>query len=90
MALKHSLIALIALAAGGTAQAQVGAAITADIGAFHQGKGRANLIAYGCTTSLAFCNKLASDVNVEELRLQEEVSDYQIYPVLRAGITYSF
>lgn len=62
----------------------------ADIGAFHQGKGRANLIAYGCTTSVAFCSKMASDVNVEELRLQEEVSDYQIYPVLRAGISYSF
>jgi len=62
----------------------------ADIGVFHQGKARVNLIAYDCTSSLAFCRQLASDVNIEELRLQEEVSDYKIYPVLRAGISYSF
>jgi len=62
----------------------------ADIGVFHQGKARVNLIAYGCSTNVTFCSKLASDVNVEELRLQEEVSDYKIYPVLRAGISYSF
>lgn len=62
----------------------------ADFGVFHQGKGRANLIAYGCTTSKTVCDKLVNDVNVEELRLQEEVSDYKIYPVLRAGISYNF
>lgn len=62
----------------------------ADIGAFHQGKGRVDLIAYGCTSSQTFCKQLASDVNVEELRLQKEVSDYKIYPVLRAGISYNF
>lgn len=62
----------------------------ADIGVFHQGKARVNLIAYGCTTNVTFCKQLANDVNIEELRLQEEVSDYKIYPVLRAGISYSF
>ncbi|MFN3792452.1 hypothetical protein [Massilia sp.] len=62
----------------------------ADLGVFHQGKARVNLIAYGCTGSQTFCKQLASDVNVEELRLQEQVSDYKIYPVLRGGVSYSF
>lgn len=61
-----------------------------DIGAFWQGKARVNLIAVGCTTSNTVCRQLASDVNVEELRLQEEASDFQVYPVLRASISYSF
>lgn len=63
---------------------------SADLGAFHQGKAQVNLIAFGCTTSTTVCNKLVSDVNVEELRLQEEASDYEVYPVLRASISYSF
>lgn len=63
---------------------------SADLGAFHQGKAQVNLIAFGCTTSKTVCNQLVSDVNVEELRLQEEASDYEVYPVLRASISYSF
>ena len=62
----------------------------ADIGVFHQGKARVNLIAYGCTSSAAFCTQLAKDVDAEEKRLQEDASDFQVYPVLRAGISYSF
>jgi hypothetical protein len=62
----------------------------ADIGAFWQGKATVNLIPYGCTTSNAVCGQLAKDVAVEELRLQDEASDYKIYPVLRASVSYSF
>ncbi|QOY96244.1 hypothetical protein IM543_10710 [Massilia sp. UMI-21] len=62
----------------------------ADIGAFWQGKARVNLIAYGCTTSNAVCGQLAKDVAVEELRLQDDASDFTVYPVLRASISYSF
>lgn len=61
-----------------------------DIGAIYQGKAQVNLIPRGCTTSNAVCGKLASDVAVEELRLSEEASDYKVYPVLRASITYNF
>ena len=63
---------------------------SADLGAFWQGKAKVNLIPRGCTTSNAVCGKLASDVAVEELRLQDEVSEYKIYPVLRASVSYSF
>lgn len=62
----------------------------ADIGAFWQGKARVNLIPYGCTTSNAVCGKLAKDVAVEELRLQDEAADFKVYPVLRASVSYSF
>lgn len=61
-----------------------------DIGAFYQGKAQVNLIPRGCTTSNAVCGKLASDVAIEELRLSEEASDYKVYPVLRASISYNF
>ncbi|MGH8856370.1 MAG: hypothetical protein ACREWI_19070 [Telluria sp.] len=63
---------------------------SADIGAFYQGKAQVNLIPLGCTTSNEVCVKLARDVAVEELRLSEEASDYKVYPVLRASISYSF
>ncbi len=62
----------------------------ADIGAFHQGKAKVNLIPLGCTTSNAVCGKLASDVAAEELRLSEDASDFKFYPVLRASISYNF
>ena len=62
----------------------------ADIGAIFQGKARVNLIPLGCTTSNAVCGKLATDVAAEELKLGEDVSDFKVYPVLRAGIAYSF
>lgn len=62
----------------------------ADVGAIYQGKARVNLIPLGCTTSNAVCGKLATDVAAEELKLGEDASDYKVYPVLRAGIAYSF
>ena len=61
-----------------------------DAGAFYQGKAKVNLIPLGCTTSNAVCGKLAADVAVEELRMQDDVSDFKVYPVLRASISYSF
>jgi hypothetical protein len=63
---------------------------SADLGAFYQGKAQVNLIPRGCTTSNAVCGKLARDVAVEELRLSEEASDYKVFPVLRASISYNF
>lgn len=63
---------------------------SSDIGVFYQGKARVNLVSLGCTTSNAVCGALARDVNVEELRLSEEASDFKVYPVLRASVSYSF
>jgi len=62
----------------------------ADIGAIFQGPPKVNLIPLGCTTSNTVCGKLATDVAAEELRLAEDVSDFKVYPVLRAAISYNF
>ena len=61
---------------------------SADLGAFYQGKATVNLIPRGCVTSNALCGQLARDVAVEELRLSEDVSDFKVYPVLRASLSY--
>ena len=63
---------------------------SADLGAFYQGKARVNLIPRGCTTSNAVCGQLARDAAVEELRLGEDASDFTVYPVLRASVSYRF
>jgi hypothetical protein len=62
----------------------------ADLGAFYQGKGDVHLASIGCATSNKVCKALASDVKAEQLRLQEDISEYKFYPVLRASVSYSF
>ncbi len=64
--------------------------LSADLGAFYQGKATVNLIPFGCTTSNAICGQLARDVALEEVRLAGEASDFKVYPVLRASVSYSF
>jgi len=62
----------------------------ADLGAFYQGRAHVNLISRGCNTNQVTCLVLASDVNAEERRLTEELSDHKFFPVLRASVSYSF
>ena len=61
-----------------------------DLGAFYQGKARVSLRSVNCTVQSALCNQLAGDVAVEEARLADEASDYKVYPVLRASLSYRF
>lgn len=61
-----------------------------DLGAFYQGKARVSLRSVNCTVQSELCNRLASDVAVEEARLADEASDYKVYPVLRASLSYRF
>lgn len=61
-----------------------------DLGAFYQGKARVSLRSVNCTVQTALCNQLAGDVAVEEARLADEASDYKVYPVLRASLSYRF
>lgn len=63
---------------------------SADLGAFYQGKATVNLIPFGCVTSATICAQLARDVALEEVRLAGEASDYKVYPVLRASVSYRF
>ena len=61
-----------------------------DLGVYHQGKAQVKLGSWGCTTSATVCNALVRDLDVEEVRLTDEVSDYKLYPVLRASVSYNF
>ena len=63
---------------------------SADLGAFYQGKAHVNLVSRGCTSSRVTCTVLATDVEREEARLADELSDYNFFPVLRASVSYSF
>lgn len=64
--------------------------VSADLGAFYQGKGKLDLISRGCSTSQLICRQLASDVAVEERRLTAELADHKFFPVLRVSVAYSF
>lgn len=62
----------------------------ADLGAFYQGKANVKLTSIGCTTSQAICKQLVTDVEAERKKLMEDVADYKVYPVLRAGVSLRF
>ena len=61
-----------------------------DLGVFHQGAARVSLRSVNCTVQSALCRRLAQDVAAEERRLAGDVSDYKLYPVLRASLGYAF
>jgi hypothetical protein len=61
-----------------------------DLGAYYQGNANVQMASIGCTTSAAVCKQLVTDVNAERAKLQEDVSSYKVYPVLRASVSYRF
>jgi hypothetical protein len=61
-----------------------------DLGVFYQGSARVSLRSVNCTVLSALCQRLAQDVAAEEARLADEASDYKVYPVLRASLSYRF
>lgn len=62
----------------------------ADLGAFYQGSAKVKLVALGCTTSAAVCKQLVTDVAAERTKLQDDMNDYKVYPVLRVSVSYRF
>lgn len=61
-----------------------------DLGAFYQGKARVSLRSANCAALSALCQRLAQDVAAEQARLAGDVSDYKVYPVVRASLSYRF
>jgi hypothetical protein len=61
-----------------------------DVGAFIQGKPQTNLVALGCTTSTAICNKLTADTKAENAKLADDFNSYRAYPVVRLSASYAF
>ena len=75
---------------GNASRTERGWSFGGDLGAFYQGSARVSLRSANCTVANALCERLARDVAVEQVRLAREVSDYKVYPVLRASLHYSF
>jgi hypothetical protein len=63
---------------------------SADFGVLFQGSPRTSLANSGCTASAAVCDQLAADVAAEKRKLDDEVSDFKAYPVIRFGVSYKF
>ncbi|MFC5475364.1 hypothetical protein [Paraherbaspirillum soli] len=63
---------------------------SSDLGVLFQGGARTSLNNSGCTADAATCARLASDVNAENVTLQDKVHNYKAYPVLRVGVSYRF
>ncbi|KQQ89229.1 hypothetical protein [Massilia sp. Leaf139] len=61
-----------------------------DLGVFHQGSARVSLRSERCVALSALCERLARDVAAEQARLADDASDYKVYPVLRASLSYRF
>ena len=62
----------------------------ADLGVFYQGSARVSLRSERCTALSALCERLARDVAAEQAGLADDASDYKLYPVLRASLSYRF
>ncbi|MEN3277819.1 MAG: hypothetical protein V7631_3609 [Massilia sp.] len=75
---------------GNALSSERGWSLGADIGAFYQGEARVTLRSVGCSVLSALCQRLAQDVAAEQARLAGDVSDYKVYPVLRASLSYRF
>jgi hypothetical protein len=62
----------------------------ADLGAFFQGNPKLKLGNTGCTVGKAICDVVANDVAAERLGLQDDISSFKVYPVVRASLNYRF
>lgn len=74
----------------GNAVKNTGWGFSADLGVMFQGSPNSNLTNSGCQASAATCNQLANDIAVEKTKLNDEVSSFKSYPVLRIGASYRF
>ncbi|MGB9109957.1 MAG: hypothetical protein WCC39_14840 [Telluria sp.] len=62
----------------------------ADLGAYFQGNPNLKLGNTGCTVSTTVCDAVAADVATARLGLQDDISSFKVYPVVRASLNYRF
>lgn len=67
-----------------------GWSLNADVGVFYMGNPKVKLGNSGCTTSGAVCAVVTKDVAAERVKLQDDLDDLKVFPVLRASLGYSF
>ncbi len=63
---------------------------TADLGVIFQGAANTTLSNSGCSADTATCAQLASDLVAENGKLHDKASRYDVYPVVRVGLSYKF
>jgi hypothetical protein len=73
-----------------TGQNEKGWSVSSDVGVMFQGSPRTNLTTSGCTAPGAVCDQFRADVQRESASLNDEVSKFKVYPVLRIGLNYRF
>lgn len=61
-----------------------------DLGVTFQGAPETSLSNRGCNAPAAVCTQIASDVAAENASFKEEVKDFDVYPVIRVGVSYRF
>lgn len=64
--------------------------IMTELGVMFQGAPKASLEATSCTLPEQLCGQLRSDLAKESKDLQEKVSIFKTWPVLRIALTYKF
>jgi hypothetical protein len=74
----------------GDAVKNAGWSFAMDLGATFQGAPKTELSSNGCTVSALVCAQFARDVAAEKAKLDDEVSDFKLYPVMRVGVSYRF
>ena len=62
----------------------------ADAGVFYQGNSNVKLENVGCGATATICTAIAGDVAAERARLQDDLGDFKLFPVIRASISYGF
>lgn len=72
------------------APAKAGWGFTADLGVMFQGNASTSVSSSGCNAPAAICSRLATDVAAENAQLSDKVHGYNLYPVLRVGVSYQF
>ena len=75
---------------GNALKSNSGWSFNTDLGAYFQGNPNVKLGSTGCSAGKAVCDVVIKDVEIERLRLQDDVSSFKVYPVLRASLNYRF
>ena len=67
-----------------------GLGLSLSAGAIQYGSPVANLSTRECQLGLLQCVALAADVELEEIEINNELDEFELWPFLRVGLTYSF
>lgn len=62
---------------------------SSDLGVLFQGTPNSTLTNSGCSAPVN-CAQLAADVAAEKIKLDDKISNFKFYPVVRFGVTYKF